>query len=56
MKQVELLDKSILGNINEYINGRVKRDVMYNIVEWYGLDEIKKDLVIYVATSKLCIA
>lgn len=48
LKQVELLDKSILGNINEYINGRVKRDVMYNIVEWYGLDEIKKDLVIYV--------
>lgn len=48
LKQIELLDKGIIGNINAYIKDKVQRNVMYEITDWYGLEDIKKDLMLYV--------
>lgn len=48
LKQVELLDSSIIGNINAYIEDKCTRSKMYEIVDWYNLDKIKEDLTLYV--------
>lgn len=48
LKQVEMLDSNILGNINEYIKDKVTRSVMYEITDWHGLDTIKSDLTLFV--------
>ena len=48
LKQVELLDHAIIGNINKYIEDKAQRSVMYEITDWYGLDRIKEDLTLFV--------
>lgn len=48
LKQVELLDSTIIGNINAYIADKCTRSVMYEITDWYGLGRIRDDLTIYV--------
>lgn len=48
LKQVELMDSSILGNINRYIKDKCIRDLVYGITDWYGLDVIRKDLTVFV--------
>ena len=48
LKQVELLDPTILGNINAYIADKCTRSVMYEITDWHGLDQIREDLTLYV--------
>lgn len=48
LKQVELLDSTILGNINSYISDKCTRSLMYEITDWYGLDTIRSDLTLYV--------
>ena len=48
LRQVELLDPTIIGNINAYVKDKCARDMMYNITDWYGLEQIKMDLSFYV--------
>lgn len=48
LKQVELLDYKILGNINKYIKDKCSRDLVYGITDWFGLEKIKKDLTVFV--------
>lgn len=48
LRQVELLDPTVIGNINAYIKDKVQRSVMYEITDWFGLDQIRQDLTLYV--------